>query len=319
MTKHNSPLILSYPLYNFNATVTHIREAASNNASLAVLPEYHLTGWLPGSTEFASLAATAWQYVIKYQDVAKELNINIVPGTIVTTDPNLIPPEARHSISEEYDRLASNGKSELLFNIAPFISQTGELLGVYTKANLWHPERAYLTSHPPISLPGNESGRVAREAQGSPHTVIDTPLGPVGLLVCWDLAFPEAFRSLIGQGARLIIIPTFWLGSDISPEAQMYNKNAERLFLQSTIVSRAFENTCAIIFCNAGGPAEEDYLGLSQVALPLVGTVPGSFEGSEVGLRILSVDMDVVDTAEKTYKIRETIGMADWHYGHSHK
>lgn len=29
------------------------------------------------------------------------------------------------------------------------------------------------------------------------------------MLICWDLAFPEAFRELIGQGAKIIIIPTF--------------------------------------------------------------------------------------------------------------
>ena len=29
------------------------------------------------------------------------------------------------------------------------------------------------------------------------------------MLICWDLAFPEAFRELIYQGAKIIIIPTF--------------------------------------------------------------------------------------------------------------
>lgn len=29
------------------------------------------------------------------------------------------------------------------------------------------------------------------------------------MLICWDLAFPEAFRELIAQGAKIIIIPTF--------------------------------------------------------------------------------------------------------------
>jgi predicted amidohydrolase len=54
------------------------------------------------------------------------------------------------------------------------------------------PERQHLTS----------SGRDA-------HEVFDTPIGKVGLLICWDLAFPEAFRELIAQGAKIVIIPTF--------------------------------------------------------------------------------------------------------------
>jgi len=42
-----------------------------------------------------------------------------------------------------------------------------------------------------------------------PHEVFDTPVGKVGLLICWDLAFPEAFRELIARGAEIVIVPTF--------------------------------------------------------------------------------------------------------------
>ena len=39
--------------------------------------------------------------------------------------------------------------------------------------------------------------------------MFDTPIGKVGLLICWDLAFPEAFRELVSRGAEIIVIPTF--------------------------------------------------------------------------------------------------------------
>lgn len=39
--------------------------------------------------------------------------------------------------------------------------------------------------------------------------MFDTPIGKVGLLICWDLAFPEAFRELVAKGAEVVIIPTF--------------------------------------------------------------------------------------------------------------
>ncbi|KKZ65953.1 hypothetical protein EMCG_08296 [[Emmonsia] crescens] len=307
------------PTHNFSLAVAHIRDAASKGASLVVLPEYHLTGWVPDAPEFTSLASTAWDYILKYQETAKELNINIVPGTIVTTDPNSTSPETAAEIPRpDIDDFATPEGGAPLFNVAPFISHTGELLGLYTKSNLWLPEREYLTAHPPIFPPGTLTGRrpAAREPHdNSRHSVIQTSLGPVGILTCWDLAFPEAFRALIRQGARMIIIPSFWLNTDIPIEARKYSEDTESTFLKATLVSRAFENTCAIIFCNAGGPAEEDYIGLSQVALPLLGVVPGSFEGPETGMRIVEVDMNTVDIAEKAYGVRADIANPGWHYG----
>lgn len=76
------------------------------------------------------------------------------------------------------------------------------------------------------------------------HEVFDTPIGKVGMLVCWDLAFPEAFRELIANGAKIIIIPTCWMLTDCSEAGLKLNPSAEALFLDSTLTTRAFENTC---------------------------------------------------------------------------
>jgi len=301
------------PEHNFNAAAAYIRDAAGQGASLAVLPEYHLSGWVPEDPQFAVLAQTAYQYVPRYQDLARELKINIVPGTIVTVDPNAPPPGATNG--------ATPTKPPALLNIAPFISYTGELLGSYTKANLWIPERSVLTSGP-ASTRAAQHAPVASEGPpaslANPHSVIETPLGPVGIVICWDLAFPEACRALVRQGARLIIIPTFWTRDDLTPEARAYGPDVDIMFLKNALITRSFENTCAIIFCNVGGPAEEGYAGLSRVVLPLIGKVEGSFEDSLPGMRIVDVDMRTVDAAEENYKIREDLAREDWHYGYSH-
>lgn len=260
---------------------------------------------MPEDPQFATIARTAYSYVTKYQDLAKELKVNIVPGTIVTTDPSR---ESNGTDSE-----TTGGDSAQLLNIAPFISYRGELLGSYTKANLWHPERPHLTSGP-----ASQSSMAAGHARPQPHSVIETPLGPVGILICWDLGFPEAFRSLIMQGAKIIIIPTFWTAFDMSAEGLAYNKDAEVLFLKSTLVARAFENTACVIFCNAGGPREEGYVGLSSVTMPIAGTLTGSFEDGEPGVRVVEADLKLLDIAEDNYKIREDLKREDWHYGYSH-
>ncbi|KAK7900422.1 hypothetical protein LTR67_002704 [Exophiala xenobiotica] len=303
------------PEHNFNTAANYIRDAAVQGASLAVLPEYHLTGWVPDDPKFTELAQTAYSYVPRYQALASELKINIVPGTIVTVDPNLPPPGASNGTTP------NPAKPPALLNIAPFISYTGELLGSYTKANLWLPERRVLTSGPDSTRSSHQSHAPA-SSEGppstppNPHSIIETPLGPVGIVICWDLAFPEAFRALVRQGARLIIIPTFWTRDDLTPEARRYGPDVDIMFLKSALVTRSFENTCAIIFCNVGGPSEEDYAGLSRVVLPLVGPVQGNFEDNEPGMKIVEVDMKTVDIAEENYKIREDLAHPSWHYGY---
>ena len=151
---------------------------------------------------------------------------------------------------------------------------------------------------------------------------ISTPLGLVGMLICWDLAFPEAFRELIAGGAKIIIIPTFWTLNDCSPYGLTQNPRAEALFLETVLTARAFENTCAVVFVNAGGaPGSQDspYAGLSRVAAPFVGALgDGTKDTYEEGMSIVELDMRLVDEAERQYKVREDIAGKDWHYEYRH-
>ncbi|KAG9228824.1 carbon-nitrogen hydrolase [Amylocarpus encephaloides] len=255
-----------------------IREAAEQRCALAVLPEYHLTNWLPDDPTFVSLCAQYKKYLDAYCALAKELSINIVPGTIVE----------KHG--------------EELRNVAYFISSTGEILGQYQKKNLWHPERPHLTS-----------------SLHEPHQAFDTPLGKAGMLICWDLAFPEAFRELIAGGAKMIIIPTFWNLSDCTEAGLKHNPRSEALFLESTLVSRCFENTCMIVFANAGAPKGKvttgSYAGLSQVTVPFKGAL-GKM-GAEEGMSVVEVDMQILEEAEDNYKVRADMSKDGWHYEYS--
>jgi predicted amidohydrolase len=194
---------------NHQEAVRHIRDVASQGACLAVLPEYHLLNWVPKDPGFKD-ACSHWEtYLTNYRDLAKELNINIVPGTIL----------------ELHD---AGTPEEVLLNVAYFIDNTGAIAGRYVKKNLWGAiERDHLTSS-------------AMEE----HPVFDTPLGKVGMLICWDLAFPEAWRELIAQGAKMVIIPTFWTLFDCSEKGLAINPRAEALFLDSVLTARCFENTC---------------------------------------------------------------------------
>ncbi|KAJ5385751.1 hypothetical protein N7509_008292 [Penicillium cosmopolitanum] len=264
---------------NHARACNYIRQAAADGAELAVLPEYHLTGWSPNDPCWAVQAGESAKYLVNYQALAKELKICLVPGTIIE----------KHAVP--------NGTA-VFYNTAYFISNDGAILGCYRKKNIWHPERPYLTSS-------------ALER----HEAINTPIGRIGMLICWDLAFPEAFRELIADGADIVIVPSFWTPHDASPQTLRHIPASEALFLESTITSRCFENTCGIIFVNATGP-KENFLGMSQVALPMIGPVVKM--GTEEGVRVVDMDLELLDIAEKTYKVRQDIGKEDWHYVYRH-
>ena len=166
------------------------------------------------------------------------------------------------------------------------------------------------------------------------------------MLICWDLAFPEAFRELIAAGAKTIIIPTFWTLADCSPYGLSVNPRAEALFLESMMTARAFENTCCIVFVNAGRPAisikegmnepkPEDgkpgappdakpstghYAGLSRVALPFVGALGDETKDTaEEAMSIVDVNMKHVEEAEANYKVRADMDSETWHYSYRHQ
>lgn len=277
---------------NFAKAAEFVRNAAHQRCELVVLPEYHLTNWLPKDPKFASLCAQWEIYLKKYQDLARECNVCIVPGTIVQTTPKNVVDDASG------DTENSNFELE---NVAYFIDNKGDILGKYVKKNLWGPtERKHLRS----------SGR-------EEHVAFDTPLGKVGLLICWDLAFPEAFRELIAQGARMIIMPIFWTLSDCSDAGLKHNPTAEAVFVDNTITARAFENTCAVIMANAGGPPGRGYMGLSQISVPFVGPLTRLGSCAE-GMSIVDIDMSIIDAAEENYQIRADLARDDWHYDYRH-
>ncbi len=59
-----------------------------------------------------------------------------------------------------------------------------------------------------VTLPTGENWtESAAYAGGDTLAVVDTPLGRLGLSICYDLRFPELYRALVDQGAALIAIP----------------------------------------------------------------------------------------------------------------
>jgi 5-aminopentanamidase len=87
--------------------------------------------------------------------------------------------------------IAERGQDGNIYNSAVMVNAKG-VVTVYRKLHLWDREKRFFT-------PGHETA-----------PVVETPHGTVGVLVCYDLDFPEMPRSLALRGADLLLAPTNW-------------------------------------------------------------------------------------------------------------
>lgn len=81
---------------------------------------------------------------------------------------------------------------ERLYNSSALLGPNGHI-GTYRKLHLWNRENL-------VFSPGD---------LGLP--VYETPLGAIGILICYDIWFPEAARTLALAGAQLLCVPTNWV------------------------------------------------------------------------------------------------------------
>jgi predicted amidohydrolase len=111
------------------------------------------------------------EHTERYAEVARELGVYIQTGTFLEEDPAW--PDA-------------------VFNTTCLIGPEG-LLTKYRKVNTWIPWEVHASPH---DLEGYEEEL---------FPVADTPLGKLGVAICYDWLFPEAIRQLAANGAEVLI------------------------------------------------------------------------------------------------------------------
>ena len=76
---------------------------------------------------------------------------------------------------------------------------------------------------------------------GERYVVAETPLGRLGLAVCYDLRFPEQFRMLVEQGAEILTLPA------------AFTATTGQAHWETLLRARAIENQCYVIASAQGG------------------------------------------------------------------
>ena len=164
----------------------------------------------------------------------------------------------------------SNMRSGKVYNTAMVFDRQGECIASYDKTHLFTPmgEDHYYT-------PGDHLCRFTLDGVSC------------GLIICYDVRFPELTRSLTVPGLDVLFMVSQW-------------PNVRTFHLRSLTTARAIENQMFVVCCNSCGTAGETvYGGNSAMIDPWGETI--ALAGETEQLLSAKLDMSVID------KIRNSI------------
>ncbi len=120
----------------------------------------------------------------------------------------------------------------------------------------------------------NPAGTEAFEMEASrePCPVFDTPIGKIGLLICYDKVFPAVVRQMKLKGAEIVLSPTAWPGIN----RKLGGLDLMMQYHRWSGTNRALENGVVLVDANHSSPAGEDRGaegGHSRIIHPLRGVL----------------------------------------------
>ena len=190
-----------------------LKQAAEAGARLAVLPENFAAMGHSDLPQLGRAEAAGDGPILPWlKQVARDLRLSIVAGTLP------LPPDD--------DQQGKPNACSLLFD------DQGQRVARYDKLHLFDAEVADNRGH------YRESDDYAA---GQRLVIADTPVGRLGLSVCYDLRFAELYGALRAAGAELISVPSAF--TTVTGEAHW----------ATLIRARAIETQCYILAAAQGG------------------------------------------------------------------
>ncbi len=182
-----------------------IRSAAAGGARFVGTPEN--TNYLGPHAEKVRRAETLdGPTCARFAALAQELGIHLLLG----------------SFNERGDRSADPTRC---FNSSVLFGPGGDRLAIYRKIHLFD-----------VDVPGGVSFRESETVvPGHEVVVVSSPLGALGMTICYDLRFGALFRALVERGAELIAIPS------------AFTATTGRAHWETLIRARAIETQCYVL------------------------------------------------------------------------
>jgi 5-aminopentanamidase len=200
--------------------------AAARGAEVLVTPEMFTSGYAITPAEVLRLAEEAGGPTeAAVAQIARRHHLAIVYGH----------PERAPGARASADRAAQ----DRAYNAATMIGADGVVRGRHRKVHLY-----------------GDLDRDQFAANSAPPAAFDFDGARVGMLICYDVEFPEAVRSLAVDGARAVFVPTA-------------NMTGCEEVQEVLVRARACENNCGVVYANYCGADDVfAYNGLSMICGP---------------------------------------------------
>jgi predicted amidohydrolase len=234
---------------NLKRSIDFIAEAAGKGADLVCFPEFQMA-FSPASQPAAQLSGIA----------------ETVRGNFVST----LAAAARKNRIGVVAAIYEKSGGRRVYDTAVMISPAGKVSSVYRKLHLYD---ALGFKESTKLAPGKNIARPAKTGAGS-----------VGLLICYDLRFPEMSRILTVKGADLLVAPSAWVAGEMKEE-----------HWQTMIKARAIENGSYVVAPDQVGNI---FCGRSMAVDPF-GVVLVDM-GQREGVEVVEIDRSRVQRVRKS-------------------
>ena len=230
-----------------------INEAAKKKARLICFPEFQMA-YSPPEQKSESLHKIAEK----------------ITGNFVSTLSNSAKQNRVNIVATLYEIINTNDKNHKVFDTGVIINELGKLQSIYRKVHLYD------------ALGFKESKKLLA------GSIIEKPsktsVGKLGLLICYDMRFPEISRILTVNGANILVSPSAWVAGFMKRE-----------HWEIMVRARAIENGVYVLAPNQVGNI---YCGHSMAIDPFGSTIV-DMENRE-GIEFIDIDSSKIDTTRRT-------------------
>lgn len=238
---------------NLIESLKYIKEAADRQADYIFFPEFQMA-FSSNTQTLDELYKTAEtlpdsKFIKRLCQYSKNYKIGII-GTFFEKNPYK--------------------KDKRVFDTAFSTDKNGKIISVYRKLHLYD---AFGFKE---SLKFSRGDKIPK--------LITTPIGKMGLMICYDIRFPELSRILTVNGSDILVIPSGWIHGIMKEEHWI-----------TMLKARAMENGVYVIAPNQVGNI---FCGRSMIVDPL-GSILTDL-GDKIGVEFVGIQRERIDEVRKT-------------------